>query len=231
MWTTALLVLAGGTLLRAAAPVPDPGPDAAACAPLARLAATAPATAADVWEALRVHNGAVRWDVARGPVRLWVQPRDVATTTHDRPDALWRAAVVDAAGDWRGVVPGLAFAPVRDSSAADVVVTWAGRLGDDAGDALAMQSAGRTTLVPATDGRAVAAQVQLAVAAPTGQRYTVDDVRAVARHELGHVLGLAHHAAPRSVMAPLVTAERLDVTDREALRVLYALPVGARCGR
>ena len=71
--------------------------------------------------------------------------------------------------------------------------------------------------------------MQLAIDAPTGERYSVADVRAVARHELGHVLGLGHHGSARSVMAPLVVAERLDDGDRTALRALYALPVGARC--
>ena len=64
---------------------------------------------------------------------------------------------------------------------------------------------------------------------PEGERYSVEDVRAVARHELGHALGLAHHAAPTSVMAPLVRAERLTDEDRATLRALYALPIGARC--
>jgi len=73
------------------------------------------------------------------------------------------------------------------------------------------------------------AHVRLAVFAPGGVRYSVEDVRAVARHELGHALGLAHHAAPTSVMAPLVRAERLTDEDRATLRALYALPIGARC--
>jgi len=71
--------------------------------------------------------------------------------------------------------------------------------------------------------------VRLAIFAPNGERYSVDDVRAVARHELGHALGLAHHAAPTSIMAPLVRAERLSDDDRATLRALYALPIGARC--
>jgi predicted Zn-dependent protease len=52
----------------------------------------------------------------------------------------------------------------------------------------------------------------------------------VVRHEFGHVLGLAHHAAPGSVMAPVVRATRLAPGDRDALRLLYRLPPGARCG-
>ena len=83
--------------------------------------------------------------------------------------------------------------------------------------------------MPLTDGRALGAHVRLAVFAPGGERYSIDDVRAVARHELGHALGLAHHAAPTSVMAPLVRAEQLTDEDRATLRALYALPIGARC--
>jgi predicted Zn-dependent protease len=144
--------------------------------------------------------------------------------------AEWRRTIAVAADAWRDVVPGLAFTLEPDSARADVLVTWERDLGSAPVDGdFAFRTAGRTTLVPSADGRALTARVRLAVFAPDGERYSIDDVRAVARHELGHALGLGHHAAPTSVMAPLVRAEQLTDGDRATLRALYALPIGARC--
>ena len=186
--------------------------------------------AANLAAALDVHGGAVRWELARGPIRVWVQRRpdfaaDVAVTP-----AEWRRTVFTATDAWRDVVPGLTFASEPDSARAAVVVTWTHDLErEPTNGELAFRTAGRTTLVPDDSGRALLAHVRLAVFAPGPTRYSLDDVRAVARHELGHVLGLAHHRAPSSVMTPLVRAERLSGDDRATLRALYSLPTGARC--
>lgn len=186
--------------------------------------------AADLRAALEAHGGVVRWDVVRGPVRLWVQRRPDFAADVSISAAQWRLAVSSATDAWRDVVPQLAFALEPDSVRADVIVTWVRDLADTLSwGELAFRAAGRTTLVPGQDGRALLAHVRLAVFAPGAVRYSLEDVRAVARHELGHVLGLAHHAAPSSVMAPLVRAERLTDEDRATLRALYSLPIGARC--
>lgn len=226
-----LLSLATAAPAPAAPPAADPEPAAAACAPLLRATIEQPAVAADVRTALALHGAAVRWEPAAGPVRLWVQPRaPLAALGRDDAAAERRDMVLSAATAWRGIVPGLAFRAVGDSASAQVVVTWAGEL-DAAGDAapgLAWGAAGRTALAD-RGGRAEAAHIRLALFAPGGQAYAAADVRAVARHELGHALGLAHHAASASVMAPLVRAARLHAGDRAALRLLYALPAGARC--
>jgi len=191
---------------------------------------TSATVAADLRAALQAHGGAVRWDLARGAVRVWVQRRPDFATDVSITAAEWRRAVSAAADAWRDVVPGLSFAGASDSARADVVVTWERDLSSaPAVGELSFRTAGRTTLVPRDDGRAVAAHVRLAVFATGGARYGIGDVRAVARHEFGHVLGLADHAAPSSVMAPLVRADRLTEDDRATLRALYALPIGARC--
>ena len=192
--------------------------------------AMTPTVANDLRAALDAHGGAVRWDLSRGPLRVWVQRRPDVAADVSVTGAQWRRTIVAATDAWRDAVTGLAFTLEQDSARADVVVTWQRDLQGPPGDGeLAFRTAGRTTLVPGADGRALAAHVRLAVFAPGGVRYSVEDVRAVVRHELGHALGLAHHAAPTSVMAPLVRAERLTDEDRATLRALYALPIGARC--
>lgn len=221
-------LLSLGTL----APLPTPDSSAvAACAAFARASIETPTVAADVRATLVLHGAVVRWEPTHGPVRIWVQSRPMASVTWDHPASEWRSAVLDAAGAWRGTVPDLEFQPVRDSADADVVVTWEGSLSlaGTGASGLSWRTAGRTVLAAAENGGARAAHVRLAMVAPTGEAYEVSDVRAVARHELGHALGLAHHAAARSVMAALIRVDRLDAGDRAALRLLYALPAGARC--
>jgi hypothetical protein len=225
------LLTSVATLATAAAPIArEDSLAAGACPALAQVALEQPAVAGDVRAALAVHGAVVRWDLAAGPIRLWVQPRVGPIVDWNRSPAAWTDAVLSAARSWRGIVPGLEFRAERDSAAADVIVTWVDErsLSGSASPGLSSGTAGRTELTD-TNGRATTARVRLALGSADGATYDVADIRAVARHELGHVMGLAHHAASKSVMAARVQADRLHPGDAAALRVLYALPMGARC--
>jgi hypothetical protein len=202
----------------------------AACPALVQATHERPGVAGDVRATLAAHGMVVRWDPAAGPVRIWVQPKPLPTVDWDSPPTAWRDAVLDAARSWRGIVPGLELQAARDSASADVLVTWvdAHNLAANPSPGLASGTAGRTELSD-LGGRATAAHVRLAVTSGDGVPLEVVDVRAVARHEFGHVLGLAHHAAVKSVMAARVQTERLHAGDVAALRLLYALPIGVRC--
>jgi hypothetical protein len=202
-----------------------------ACAPLSRTQAERPRVAADVRAAVALHGAVVRWDPAAGPITMWVQQRAASPVNWDEPPTAWTDAVLGAARAWHGIVPGLAFRAVRDSATAEVVVTWAdaNALATGAAAGLASTTAGRTTLVDVR-GHARTAHVRLALGTLAGEPSDVAAVRAVARHEFGHVLGLAHHAAAKSIMAVPIRADRLQAGDRAALRLLYALPTGSQCG-
>lgn len=242
------------TLLAPGAPPTPVGADSASapsCRALAAAMAPEPLVP-DLAAALSAHGGAVRWVVERRPLVVWLQPRPrgVAPTVNTAGE--WQAALAEGVLGWSDAVPGLRVAIGRDSASADVRVVWASTLpaaeaGDPAagaftsvsraatGDAASPRAAftaftaGRTSLDPGPDGRAVAATVVLAARAGDGVPYQPRDARAVVRHELGHALGLGHHASPASVMAPLVRDERIGDGDRAVLRALYMLPAGAPC--
>lgn len=228
-------------------PPPAVAPRDSAAVPACEAVAATVAAAdrlPDVVAALTAHRGAVRWAADGQPVRVWIQrrPTDGASLSHGEHE--WRDAVVAAATAWTGSVPGLRVTIVRDSAAADVHVRWtpvlqpsaigdpaAGSLAADGatGTALAPFTAGRTTLVPDATGRAVRAEVVLAAGSLDGAPYLPRDVHAIAQHEMGHVLGLAHHRSSTSVMSQLIAVDRVADDDRAVLRALYALPIGAPC--
>jgi hypothetical protein len=238
------------TLLASGVPPVSAADSATAPSCRALAAAMAPEPLVpDLAAALAAHGGAVRWVTEGRPLVVWLQPRPrgVAPTLNTAFE--WQAALAEGALGWSDAVPGLRLAIGHDSARADVRVVWARTLpaaqpGDptagaltslppapsvDAASTLAAFTAGRTTLEPAPDGRAVAATVVLAARSADGIPYQPRDARAVVRHELGHALGLGHHASPASVMAPVVRAERIGEADRAVLRALYTLPAGAPC--
>ena len=223
----AWLVSVGSIATTAAPAIPADSAAAAVCSTLARVAQDQPAVAGDVRAALAVHGAVVRWDPSAGPIRLWVQPRAASISDWDRSPAAWTDAVLSAARSWRGIVPGLEFRAERDSASADVVVTWVDErsLSSGASPGLSSGTAGRTELSD-IGGRAATARVRLALTSADGASYDVADIRAVARHELGHVLGLAHHAAPKSVMAARVKADRLHAGRRRGPAAALRAPHG-----
>jgi predicted Zn-dependent protease len=64
-------------------------------------------------------------------------------------------------------------------------------------------------------------------APPQGYVLDADAMRAVALHEIGHVLGLDHTADNRNIMSPTVRVRALSSADKATVRLLYTLPPGA----
>jgi predicted Zn-dependent protease len=54
----------------------------------------------------------------------------------------------------------------------------------------------------------------------------LDGVRAIALHEVGHLVGLDHPTDQTSVMAAQVLVTQINEADRRTARLIYDLPPG-----
>lgn len=167
-------------------------------------------------ELLDAHNGwNFRWPDRRSePMRIWVQePRDNAAY-----DPSWATVVRESFSVWDGLGLPLLFTFTPDSARAEVRVTWVDRFSE--------RMTGRTRWQNDRAGWIVGANIEIALHLPDGRRVTRDGVQAIARHEVGHLIGLDHTSDTTSIMAPQVFVTELSDADRRTARLIYALPAG-----
>jgi matrixin len=155
-----------------------------------------------------------RWDNrVRWPVRVHV----AAGGAPDYQPA-FLDAVRDAVRIWEGVVP-VRFDLIADSVTAEVRFFWTAQFDID--------RTGQTDLVWNESGHIQSGVVTLATHDPKGQRMGPADMRLVALHELGHVVGLDHSPDSTDVMFPVATARQLSRRDIETAQFLYRLAPGS----
>lgn len=156
-----------------------------------------------------------RWPDRRGvPLTVWIQP----TAKFDDFTTSFVARVRQAFMEWGACNLPVRFAFVDDSADADVHVTWIDRFKEPI--------SGRTRWSRDDDWWITDANIVLAVHHSQGEVLDEDSMRAMALHEIGHLLGLDHTRDSMAVMAPKVRVRQLSDADRATVKLLYALPAG-----
>ena len=164
---------------------------------------------------LQRDSALARWpDRRTRPLRIWVQP-DPPTSDHS---AGFPEIVRTAFEEWMTTGIPLSFSFVHDSSKADVHVTWIDRFDE--------QISGKTLWAHDDDWWIVEANIVLAVHHRGGEPLDSSAVRAIALHEIGHLIGLDHTSDAANIMTPRVRVKELSDADRATARLLYALPPG-----
>ena len=162
------------------------------------------------------HDSALaRWpDRAGNPLRVWVQP----TARHEDFNAAAVPVVRRAFVEWSQVGIPVPFTFVVDSSMADVRVTWVDKFNESI--------SGKTLWAHDEGWWIIDANIQLAVHHHSGEVLDTTSIRAIAMHEVGHLLGLDHTTDTTSIMAPKVRVRDLSAADRATAQLLYKLPAG-----
>ena len=156
-----------------------------------------------------------RWpDRGDKPLTVWIQP------TANIED--WAPGYVDrvreAFEEWQAVRLPLTFAFVADSADAEVHVNFI--------DHFSEPISGRTKWARDDEWLITDANIILAIHHNQGEILDEEAMRAMALHEIGHLLGLDHTQDATSIMAPKVRVRDLSSADRATVRLLYSLPPG-----
>jgi predicted Zn-dependent protease len=128
-------------------------------------------------------------------------------------------AVRSAFGQWIAAGVPVRFDFDTDSTQAQVTVKW--RIQFE------IERTGQTDVTWDENGSIQSAVITLATFDPKGRPMEADDIRVVAMHEVGHLLGLDHSVDSTDLMFP--TAKVRDLSDRDARTVLllYQLSPGS----
>ena len=156
-----------------------------------------------------------RWDNrSMTAVRVWFAPTYAANFQPQFLDAIRRAFA-----QWTAAGVPVRFDFTADSTMAEVVVRW--RIQFE------IERTGQTDLTWDQNGHVQSAVITVATFDPKGRPMESDDVRVVALHEIGHLLGLDHSGDSTDIMFP--TAKVRDLSDRDVRTalLLYQLSPGS----
>src|SRR6266513_1555217 len=155
-----------------------------------------------------------RWDGhGSTPVRVSFEPTTVANFQPAFLDA-----VRSAFQRWQEAGVPVRFNLDADSSVAEVRLQW--RIQFEG------KHSGQTDVQWDEDGRLTSGVMTLATFDPKGQPFEPDDVRVLALHEIGHLLGLDHSPDPADIMYPQPKVRDLSPRDISTALLLYDLAPG-----
>jgi hypothetical protein len=164
---------------------------------------------------LQRDSALARWPERRDkPLRVWVQPEAPISDYSSSFPEIVRAAFEE----WMNTGIPITFAFAPDSASADIHVTWIDRFDE--------QISGKTLWAHDDDWWIVEANIVLAVHHRGGEPLDGSAARAIALHEIGHLIGLDHTQDSANIMTPKVRVKELSNADIATARLLYKLPPG-----
>src|SRR2546430_4128047 len=156
-----------------------------------------------------------RWDNRIfSPVKVYLGPGTASSFPTGFLDA-----VRSALQRWQEVGVPVRFNLDADSTSAEVRFRW--RLQFE------IQRTGQTDLSWDQDGHLVTGVVTPATFAPAGRPLAADDIRVVAVHEIGHLIGLDHSSDSTDLMFATTKVRDLSPRDIASALLLYQLPPGS----
>lgn len=156
-----------------------------------------------------------RWDNrTTSPVRVHL---NASTVANFKPAFL--DAVRAAFRRWQEAGVAVRFDFGADSARAEVRIQWRTQFEID--------RTGQTDLTWDADGHHQSGLVTLATFNQLGQPMSVEEIRIVAMHEVGHVLGLDHSPDSTDLMYPVARVRDLSARDIQSAKLLYFLSPGS----
>ncbi|MEX2156517.1 MAG: matrixin family metalloprotease [Gemmatimonadales bacterium] len=156
-----------------------------------------------------------RWDNRNtNPIRVHFAPTFAANF---KPSFL--DAIRGAFAQWANTGVPVRFDFDGDSTQAEVTVRW--RIQFE------IERTGQTDVTWDENGHIQSAVITLATFDPKGRPMEPDDIRVVAMHEVGHLLGLDHSKDSTDLMFPTAKVRELSDRDSRTVLLLYQLSPGS----